>query len=183
MGLPLCPDIVAKVENRTTQKSRQSRSRGFSAAASLVSATTEARDRFWVKRYGPSRRRAQSASAALRIFVRHPKSLLQQYPPRSRHRNMDRTSAFISCPLSKGGNPTDYATERWILELADIFENAFSKPPSISGSGEDPAADGAGSIGCWSLGAHRDFPGMVALSEACPDALEVKAPVGIIRRF
>jgi hypothetical protein len=37
------------------------------------------------------------------------------------------------------GKPTDHATERWILELADIFENAFSKPPSISGSGEDPA--------------------------------------------
>src|ERR1700681_3239175 len=37
------------------------------------------------------------------------------------------------------GKPTDHATERWILALADIFENAFSKPPSISGSGEDPA--------------------------------------------
>jgi len=37
------------------------------------------------------------------------------------------------------GKPTDHATERWILELADIFENAFSRPPSVSGSGEDPA--------------------------------------------
>jgi len=37
------------------------------------------------------------------------------------------------------GKPTDHPAERWILELADIFENAFSKPPSISGSGEDPA--------------------------------------------
>ena len=37
------------------------------------------------------------------------------------------------------GKPTDHATERWILELADIFENAFSRPPSISGSGEDLA--------------------------------------------
>jgi hypothetical protein len=35
------------------------------------------------------------------------------------------------------GKPTDHATERWILDLADIFENAFSKPPRISGSGED----------------------------------------------
>jgi hypothetical protein len=52
---------------------RESRSRGFSAAASLVCVTREAGDRFWMKRYGPSRRRAQSASAALRIFVRHPK--------------------------------------------------------------------------------------------------------------
>ena len=45
----------------------------FSAAASLFNATAEARDRFWMKRYGPSRCRASSASAALRIFVRHPK--------------------------------------------------------------------------------------------------------------
>ena len=43
------------------------------SAASLFNATTEGRDRFWMKRYGPSRCRAQSASAAPRIFVRHPK--------------------------------------------------------------------------------------------------------------
>jgi hypothetical protein len=42
----------------------------FSAAASLFNATTEVRDRFWMKRYGPSRRRALDASAALRIFGR-----------------------------------------------------------------------------------------------------------------
>jgi hypothetical protein len=30
----------------------------FSAAASLFNATAEVRDRFWMKRYGPSRRRA-----------------------------------------------------------------------------------------------------------------------------
>jgi hypothetical protein len=30
----------------------------FSAAASLFNATTEVRDRFWMKRYGPSHRRA-----------------------------------------------------------------------------------------------------------------------------
>jgi hypothetical protein len=38
------------------------------------------------------------------------------------------------------GKPTDHATERWILDPADIFENAFSKPPKISGSGEDSAS-------------------------------------------
>src|SRR5258708_4273712 len=44
-------DIVAKVENRTALKiSRKS----ISAAASLFNATTEARDRFWMKQ----RRRA-----------------------------------------------------------------------------------------------------------------------------
>jgi hypothetical protein len=34
------------------KNSRQSRSRGFSPAASLGSATTGTRDRFWTKRYG-----------------------------------------------------------------------------------------------------------------------------------
>jgi hypothetical protein len=36
------------------------------------------------------------------------------------------------------GKPTDHACERWIIALADIFENAFSRPPTVSGSGEDP---------------------------------------------
>ena len=39
----------------------------------LFSAATKVRGRFWMKRYGPSRRRAQNASAVLKIFVRHPK--------------------------------------------------------------------------------------------------------------
>ena len=55
------------------QKSRESRSWDVSATISLVGAATEVRDRFWLKRYGPSRRLASSASTALRIFVRHPK--------------------------------------------------------------------------------------------------------------
>ena len=45
----------------------------WTSAALLFNATTEVHDRFWMKRYGPSRRRAQNASAALRIFVRYPK--------------------------------------------------------------------------------------------------------------
>jgi hypothetical protein len=40
------------------------------------------------------------------------------------------------------GKPTDHATERWIFELANIYENAFSRPANVSGegiSGNDPA--------------------------------------------
>src|SRR5438477_74714 len=62
---------------------RSSSRRMPNAASSLFNATTEVRDRFWIKRYGPSRRRAQNASAALRTFVRHPK----------------KTFATISAPL------------------------------------------------------------------------------------
>jgi hypothetical protein len=35
------------------------------------------------------------------------------------------------------GKPIDHATQRWILQLADIYENAFGREPSVSGSGED----------------------------------------------
>jgi hypothetical protein len=35
------------------------------------------------------------------------------------------------------GKPTDHASERWILTVADIFENAFLRPPTVSGSGHD----------------------------------------------
>ena len=49
----LFADTVAKVENRSA--------RDVSAAASLFSATGKVRGRFWMKRYGPPRRRAQNA--------------------------------------------------------------------------------------------------------------------------
>src|SRR4030095_10066419 len=61
-------DSIEAVE----KSAAESRFLDFSAAASPFNATTEVRDRFWMKRYGPSRRRAQNASAALRIFVHHP---------------------------------------------------------------------------------------------------------------
>jgi hypothetical protein len=52
------PILLQKSKIEQPQKSRESRSLDFSAAASLFNATTEVRDRFWMKRYGPSRRRA-----------------------------------------------------------------------------------------------------------------------------
>ena len=51
-------DIVAKVENQTTLKISRKLIFGLLAAVSLFDATAEVRDRFWMKRYGPSRRRA-----------------------------------------------------------------------------------------------------------------------------
>src|SRR3979411_1329714 len=85
-------DIVAKVENRRTQKISRKLTLGFSAAPSLFSATTEIRDRFWMKRYGPSRRRAQNASAALKIFVRHPKKTFATISASNRPRTLARPS-------------------------------------------------------------------------------------------
>jgi hypothetical protein len=40
--------------------------------------------------------------------------------------------------VQKIGKPRDLAEERWILELADIYENAFAEPAKVSGSGADP---------------------------------------------
>ena len=56
-----------------------------SAAASRFNATRKVRGRFWMKRYGPSRRRAQNASAALKIFVRHPKKTFATISANSGH--------------------------------------------------------------------------------------------------
>jgi hypothetical protein len=52
--------LLQKSKIEQPKKSRESRSQGISAAASLASATAEARGRFWMRRYGPSRRRAQT---------------------------------------------------------------------------------------------------------------------------
>jgi len=36
------------------------------------------------------------------------------------------------------GKPKDIAEERWILELADIYENFFCRAATVSGAGEEP---------------------------------------------
>jgi hypothetical protein len=51
-------DSVAKVENRTTQIISRKLIFGLLCSASLVNAPTKIRDRFWMKQYGPSHRRA-----------------------------------------------------------------------------------------------------------------------------
>jgi hypothetical protein len=81
------PILLQQSKIEPPQKSRESRSLDVSATVSLVGAATEVRDRFRLKRYGPSRRLASSASAALRIFIRHPKktfatiSAISGHPP------------------------------------------------------------------------------------------------------
>jgi len=49
--------LLQKSKLEQPQKSRESWSLDFSAAALLFIATTETRGRFWMKRYGPSHRR------------------------------------------------------------------------------------------------------------------------------
>jgi hypothetical protein len=50
--------LLQKSNIAQPQNSHESCSLDFSAAASLFNAATEVGDRFWMKRYGPLRRRA-----------------------------------------------------------------------------------------------------------------------------
>jgi hypothetical protein len=51
---------------------------------------------------------------------------------------LSRETADLAEEVQKNGRPRDLAEERWIMELADIYENAFSKPASVWGSGDEP---------------------------------------------
>src|ERR1700736_3094982 len=62
--------------------------RDFSAAATLFSAATQVRGRFWVNQCGPSRHPARNAPAALRIFARHPKKTFATISARNGHGGM-----------------------------------------------------------------------------------------------
>ena len=40
--------------------------------------------------------------------------------------------------IQQVGRPRELAEERWIMEVADIYENAFSRPARVWGSGSGP---------------------------------------------
>jgi hypothetical protein len=91
----LLADTVAKVENRTTLKISRKLILDFSTAASLFSAATKIRGRFWTNRYGPSRRRAQNASAALKNFVCHPKKTFSTLSAPNGHRKISPSTCSL----------------------------------------------------------------------------------------
>jgi len=41
----------------------------------------------------------------------------------------------LAMQVQRSGKPRDLAEERWIIELADIYENAFGKRAAVGGSG------------------------------------------------
>jgi hypothetical protein len=47
-------------------------------------------------------------------------------------------TTFLFGDAQSNGRPRDLAEERWILELADIYENAFDQPAVVWGSGDGP---------------------------------------------
>src|SRR5712672_31481 len=66
--------LLQKSKIECPRKSRESRFLGISIGARILGADAKVRGRFYVKRYGPSRREARDASAPLRISVHHPKN-------------------------------------------------------------------------------------------------------------
>jgi hypothetical protein len=56
------------------------------------------------------------------------------------------------------GRPRDLAEEHWVLELADIYENAFGRPARMSGSGAGPAAGRGKFYRLLELSRPQSFP-------------------------
>jgi hypothetical protein len=54
-------------------------------------------------------------------------------------RFLNKETTDLAGQVQENGRPRDLAEEQWILELADIYENAFCKPASVWGSGDEPA--------------------------------------------
>lgn len=51
---------------------------------------------------------------------------------------LSKETADLVKQVQKSGRPRDLAEERWILQLADIYENFFCKPARVWGSGAEP---------------------------------------------
>jgi hypothetical protein len=77
--------LLQKSKIECPRKSRESRFLGISIGARILGADAKVRGRFYVKRYGPSRREARDASAALKISVHHPKNTFATKSARNRH--------------------------------------------------------------------------------------------------
>jgi hypothetical protein len=54
-------------------------------------------------------------------------------------RFLSREIAALAKDIQENGRPRDLAEERWILELADIYKNAFCRSANISGQGAGEA--------------------------------------------
>jgi len=53
---------------------------------------------------------------------------------------LSKESQDLATEVQDKGKPRELAEERWIFELADIYENAFRQPASVSGSGDEPTS-------------------------------------------
>jgi hypothetical protein len=79
--------------------------------------------------------------------------------------------------VQPSGRPRDLAEERWILELADIYENTFAEKPRISGSGSEQAKRRGRFYDFLMVSRPREFPrhGKLSLRQV-HRALEKRTP-------
>jgi hypothetical protein len=77
--------LLKKSKIERLRKFRESRCLDISAAAMLARADTQVRGRFCGHRFGPSYRSEQTASAALKNFVRQPQKTFSTVSAQSRY--------------------------------------------------------------------------------------------------
>src|SRR5450631_2832203 len=106
------PILLQKSKIRRSQKSRESRFRDIAVASRLRVADTKFLGRFGVKRYVPSHREAQDASAALKISVQHPKNTFATKSANKRHGGYSITSSARSRNEFEKFSPMAFAVLR-----------------------------------------------------------------------
>jgi hypothetical protein len=73
-------------------------------------------------------------------------------------------TAEMANDVQTTGKPRNVAEERWILELADIYENVFCRPATVSGSGDEPPRRRGRFYRLLQLGRPQSFPRYGTLS-------------------
>ena len=72
--------------------------------------------------------------------------------------DLSKASAVLLEQIQTNGRPRDLAEERWILELADIYENAFRQPASVWRVGGGPVRGRGGFYRFLELSRPKQFP-------------------------
>jgi len=113
-----------------------------------------ARRNDWI-RYGPRRSRLESvaklandlASVLCQLDILSLDDLALRIDPKKVEALvgsllfLSKESEDLAMEMQDKGKPRELAEERWIFEIADIYENAFGQPASVSGSGSDDDDD------------------------------------------
>jgi hypothetical protein len=73
-------------------------------------------------------------------------------------RRLSKETAALVNQAQSNGRPRDLAEERWIFELADIYENAFHRPAAVWGSGDGPIKGCGSFFRFLELNRPKSFP-------------------------
>ena len=73
-------------------------------------------------------------------------------------RRLSKETTALVKQAQTNGRPRDLAEERWILELADIYENALYRPAVVWGSGDGPNKERGSFYRFLELNRPKSFP-------------------------